>query len=403
MEEGGANMDDSARATMRKIGDYPGVSSAHLDMAKAYSSPLLLGPPICDEFINLVEHMFTGEEAEIARHIKPWRLKGAASIASATGRPLSEVREILHRLAHEKYVLISVGGGEKERFAIMPIVPGTFEHVLIRKSPDSVTPWHRRFAELFEALYSTGYVAEYNRKPTHSVRYLPVMEAVEAIPMALPSDRLEVILDDYRDFAVGVCQCRLTKNLLGEGCGRPLEVCLLMGDFVPRAVDEGRMRRIDKREALEIKMAAEKEGLITWMLNDRSSKSFRCSCSCCGCCCDALRQITEFNAPGFIAPPHFMPHIDSAACNACGKCARVCTLKAVIVTGEAEEKRVEQRLERCIGCGLCAVACPEKAVTMREVPDYREPAANVPAYLARYWRSFAMNGYKVWSSRRHGG
>jgi electron transport complex protein RnfB len=394
-------MDGSARASMRKIGDYPGVSRAHLEVAKSYSSPLLIGPPICDEFIALVQHMYTEEEAEVVRHIKPWRLKGVASIASATGRPLAEVKEVLRRLAHEKYILISVGRGDRERFAIMPIVPGTFEYVLVRKSPDSVTPWHRRFAELFEALYSTGYAVEYNSKPTHPVRYLPVAEAVEAIPMALPSERLEEIMDDYRDFAVGVCQCRLTKSMLGEGCGRSLEVCMLMGSFVPRVVNEGRMRRVDKREAVEIKKEAEKEGLITWMLNDRSSRSFRCSCSCCGCCCDALRQITEFNAPGFIAPPHYLPHIDLQACNACGKCAKACTLKAVVSSGKGDDRRIEQVLERCIGCGLCAVACPEKAVTMREVPGYREPAANVPAYLARYWYNYAVNGYKVWSSRRH--
>ncbi len=393
-------MDSSVRATTRKLGDYPGVSQAHLDVARSYSSPLLLGPPLCDEFIALVEHMYTEEEAEVVRHIKPWRLKSAASIASASGRPLSEVKEVLRRLAHEKYLLITVGKGEKEHFAILPIVPGTFEHVLIRKSPESVTPWHQRFAELFEALYSTGYVAEYNSRPTHSVRYLPVAEAVEAMPMAMPSERLEAIMDDYDDFAVGVCQCRLTKTLLGEGCGRPLEVCMVMGSFASRLASEGRARRVDRQEAVEIKKAAEKEGLITWMLNDRSSKSFRCSCSCCGCCCDALRQITEFNVPGFIAPPHYLPHIDREACNACGKCAKVCTLGAVEVTGEGDGKRVEQKTERCIGCGLCAVACPENAVTMREVPGYVEPPAHVPAYLARYGHNYLFNTYKVWSSRR---
>ncbi len=393
-------MDGDARVIMRKTGDYPGVPRAYLDVAKTYSSPLLLGPPICDEFMALIEHMFTEEEAEVVRHIKPWRLKGAASIASASGKPLHEVKEVLRRLSREKFILISVGEGERERFAILPIVPGTFEHVLVRKSMDSITPWHRRFAELFEGLFSTGYVAEYNRKPTHSVRYLPVMEAVEAIPMALPSDRLEDILDEYADFAVGICQCRLTKNLLGEGCGRPLETCLLMGDFVPRAVDGGRMRRIDRQEALDIKKDAEKQGLVTWMLNDRSSRSFRCSCSCCGCCCDALRQITEFNAPGFIAPPHYLPHIDDVACNACGKCAEVCTMKAVVVAGEKKGRKVEQILERCIGCGLCAVACPQKAVTMREVPEYREPPANMLTYMAHYWSSYVVNGYKVWASRR---
>jgi len=387
---------------VHKVGDYPGVSKAHLDMVKTYASPLLVGPPVSDELVALVEHMFTEEEAEIARHIKPWRPKTAASIAAADGRPLEEVKEILHRLAHEKYVLISFGEGDKERYIVLPILPGTFEHVLVRKSPDSATPWHKRFAELYEALYDTGFSTLYSSKPVNAVRYLPVGEAVKAIPMALPSDRLEDIMDHYRDFAIGVCQCRLSKQLVGEGCGKMLETCTVMGDFAPALVKEGRMRQASKRDVLEVKAAAEKEGLVTWMMNDESVKFFRCSCSCCGCCCGALRQISEFNAPGFIAPPHFMPRVELQACKYCGKCAEACPMKAMAVSGEGEAKQHIHRQERCIGCGLCVVACPNGALAMREVPDYREPPASFPAYLAKYGRNYVINGFKVWSERRRG-
>ncbi len=382
------------------VGDYPNLSRAYLRLAKAYSSPALLGPPLCDELVALVQHMFTEEEAEIACHLKPWRPRTAASLARDSGRPLQEVREVLRRLAHEKFVLFSIGKGEKERYGLLPIVPGTFEHVLVRKSPEEVTEWHRRFAELFEALFRTGFTAAYTRKPVHAVRYLPVQEAVEALPMALPSDRLEVIMDEYRDFAVGVCQCRLTKSILGEDCGRPLETCMVMGDFVPALVRDGRMRRVDREEALEIKREAEKAGLVTWMMNDRSAKYFRCSCSCCGCCCDALRQISEFNAPGFIAPPHYLPHLHASRCDGCGKCAKACTMGAISLVGEGERKVHRHIQERCIGCGLCVVACPRGALFLREVPAYRQPPANFLAYIARYGRNFAINSLREWLSRR---
>ena len=48
----------------------------------------------------------------------------------------------------------------------MPIMPGIFEMVLIGESPESMSPWHRRFAELFEALYETGYTMDYQRGQT---------------------------------------------------------------------------------------------------------------------------------------------------------------------------------------------------------------------------------------------
>ncbi|RJP33446.1 MAG: 4Fe-4S dicluster domain-containing protein [Actinobacteria bacterium] len=384
----------------RKIGDYAGVSRPHLDLVKSYSSPTLLGPPVCDELVALVEHMFTEEEAEIARFIKPWRPKSAASIAAAAGRPLPEVKEILRTLAHEKYVFISFGEGDRERFAMLPIIPGTFEHVLVRKSADSATPWHQGFAELFEALYLTRFTNVYSRKPVNAVRYLPVGEVVETLPMALPSERLEDILDPYREFAIGVCQCRLTKELIAQGCGRMLETCTVMGDFAPTLVKEGRMRQASRKDVLEVKAAAEREGLVTWMLNDRSAKFFRCSCSCCGCCCDALRQISEFNAPGFIAPPHFLPVIDLAACDLCGKCAKACTMKAMEVAGEGDAKSHVHKVERCIGCGVCVVTCPKGALSMRENKGYEEPPSGYAAYLAKYGRNFVANSFRVWAERR---
>jgi Transposase len=88
---------------MRDIGDYPGVSKAHMNLAKKYSSILLIGPPMCNELVSLVEHMFSEEEAEVARHLKPWRPMTAKKPAAATELPLREVEAILDVLAHCRY------------------------------------------------------------------------------------------------------------------------------------------------------------------------------------------------------------------------------------------------------------------------------------------------------------
>jgi hypothetical protein len=206
---------------MAASGGYPAVSRAHLDVAKTYSSPLLVGPPLCDELVALVEHMFTGEEADLVRHLRPWLPRSAASLARASGRTPAEAARLLRGLSHDKCVLFSYGRGEKERFVLMPLVPGAFESVLVRTSTESITPWHRRFAELHEALFSTGFTVKYFNRPVNPVRYLPVGEVVQALPMAYPSDRLEVILDRYSDFAVGLCQCRLSAQLAGGAAGEP--------------------------------------------------------------------------------------------------------------------------------------------------------------------------------------
>lgn len=366
------------------IGDYKGVSEAHLAVARHFSSPALLGPPMCDELLALVEHMFTEEEAEIVRFIPPLKIRTAGMLARSSGRRLEEVDKILYKLAYEKYVILAVEKAGRKFYSLMPLLPGTFEEVLLRTNPDSVTPWHKKFAELHERLYNTGYnVRYYNRddKALKAVRYLPVGESIEGNQMAYPSDRLEEVLEPYSDFSVGICQCRLSKELLGEGCGKKLEACLIMGPLAKSLVSQGRMRAVSRQEAIDIKREAESEGLITWMLNV-DTKIFNVSCSCCGCCCDALRSVTQFNTPGLIAPPHFMPDISFTSCRACMKCVNDCPMGALKMLENESGNRLSFDSKRCVGCGLCSLACKDGLIRMEAVENYSKPKG-VFGYLAQ--------------------
>lgn len=381
----------------------PEVAKAYLDVAKAYSSPLLVGPPICDELIALVQHMFTEEEAELVRHMKPMRPHTAAGLAKAAGKTLEEALEILRRIAHDRHLLAyyGKGNGEKERFMLMPIMPGAFEDVMLNLAGEIVTPWHARFAELCEALFDTGYMVDHVNRPVNPVRYLPVGEVVEALPNAYPSDKLEAILERYSEFAVGQCQCRLSRQLVGKGCGKSLETCTAMGSVVPFVVNSGRMKKASMQDVLDIKRAAEKEGMVTWMMNADSDKfTSNNTCSCCACCCEALRTVSEFSHPGFIAPPHFMPVTDDSRCKPCGDCAKACPMGAMVLMETGDKRWIEHRPERCIGCGLCVVACTQKAKSLREVPDYKEPLKNVLGYTSRFAFNTMRNAFHVFHSRR---
>jgi Pyruvate/2-oxoacid:ferredoxin oxidoreductase delta subunit len=368
---------------MYQAGEAPPIPGAFKELERSYSNPFFWGAPRGDALIALLRHMYTNEQAEVVRHLKPWIPRRAAWLARKSRMPIESVNAVLHELAHEKY-----------------LVPGTFESVLIRKSTDSVTPWHKRFAELYEELVDCGYVAEFTKRPIDAVRYLPVGEVIRDEPAAWPSDHLEVILDRYKDFAIGVCQCRLSKQLTDEGCGRMLETCTLMGSVAPMLVEQGRMKQASRQDVLDVKAAAEKEGLVTWMMNEESGKYANASCSCCGCCCGALRTVTQFNSPGFISKPHFMPHNDAATCTACGKCEAACPMKAFVVFGEGKQRSVLHKPERCIGCGLCAVACPKKSLVMKPVPDYQKPPAGWSSYLLRYSPNYFRNALRIRASRR---
>ena len=340
-----------------------------------------MGPPVCDELVALVEHLFTEEEAGVVRHLGLFSGRTAAELARAEHRPLDQIEPILDRLSQQKRIIARSGGkkvsgtfcrngpegashkqvpvpffppGGDYRYRLLPIVPGIFEMMLISHTPESLTDWHRRFIELFEALYETGYSLDYKDHPAPAVRYLPVGKTIDAHPMALPSDKLEVVFDQFEVFGIGQCQCRMAMQVIGQGCGKPLGNCTVMGQWAEQGIAEGVLRQVSKKEALEIKREAESHGMVNWMMNVRSTRG-QCSCSCCGCCCHAMRGVNEFNAPGFIAPPHFLPRLDASKCTYCGKCAQGCPMGAIVV--DTQQKTQRHLGERCIGCGLCVLAC----------------------------------------------
>ena len=170
----------------RQVQDYPGVAAAHLEAARRLSSPLLMGPPICDELLAFVQHTFTEEEAAVVSVLRPLRGRTAAEIAGKLRRPPEDVQVLLDQLALQKRAISCNGPDEKRQYRLIPIMPGIFEMVLIGQSPETLNDWHRRFAELFEALFETGYTLDYQDRPAPLFRFLPVGRVAGSHPMAVP-------------------------------------------------------------------------------------------------------------------------------------------------------------------------------------------------------------------------
>jgi Pyruvate/2-oxoacid:ferredoxin oxidoreductase delta subunit len=380
-----------------KLCDFPGVPEGHLQVARKLSSPLLMGPPICEELVAFVRHLFTEEEADLVRHLSGLRGKSVKDIARAVHRPVQEVRPILDRLAIEKRAIGSSGPDNARKYRLIPILPGIFEMVLIGVPAGAVPDWHRRFAELFEALYQTGYPLEYMTRRSRVVRFLPVGKSIESHPMALPSDRMEVIVEQFTVFGVGQCQCRIAAQVAGRGCGKALGNCISMGEIAVRGIHQGWLKPLGRKDVLEIKAEAEAQGMVNWMFNVASTKAQH-SCSCCGCCCKAMQLVNQFNAPGVMAPPHFRPRFDLGKCLFCGKCARRCPMGSLTVNTQAHT--LSQKVERCIGCGLCVLACEKaRAIQMEPVPDHEMPYSSFYSLLLRTTPAKLWTAWNVWKTR----
>jgi formate hydrogenlyase subunit 6/NADH:ubiquinone oxidoreductase subunit I len=65
-------------------------------------------------------------------------------------------------------------------------------------------------------------------------------------------------------------------------------------------------------------------------------------------------------------PPDYRgkPVLDPELCTGCAACAMACPSRTIVVTDEAEHRRIDFQLARCIFCGTCQDVCPEDAVTL---------------------------------------
>lgn len=368
---------------------------SHFRIMKHFSSPLLLGPAPSEKLLALVLHLFSEEEAELAQHLEPLRPRTAERIAELSGRSRTETERMMNFLSLQKRVILSYGNPRK--YTLLPVIPGTFEMALMTPDLGSRNEWHRQFAALFEEIWDEGYIADYTKRVIPGIRYLPLPGTIVPSSLAWPTEQLEAILDRYSDFAVGNCQCRLAMELVGKGCGRPLENCVVMGPNAGKFIDRGLMRHSDAQEILALKRQAEETGCVTWINNDVGGvPRGNSSCSCCGCCCHAMRSITQFNAPGLISPPRFIPEPVVSLCVSCGKCVRICPMGALSLNG----RKVSLDRARCIGCGLCVRSCSFKAFALKENPLPAKHTASLAGVFFDLVPGYLYNAFRVWMKRK---
>ena len=223
-----------------------------------------MGPPICDELMALVQHLLTEEEAGVVAAFGALSGSQAAELARAEHRPLEQIEPILDRLsqrnasspaAEEKGTGPICRNGphgastsRRYRYRLLPIMPGIFEMMLVGHTPESLTDWHRRFIELFEALYETGYcwiIRIIRCRVCATCRW---ERSIDAHPSALPSDKLEVVFDQFEVFGIGQCQCRMAMQVIGQGCGKPLGNCTVMGQWAEQGIEEGVLRQVSEKK-----------------------------------------------------------------------------------------------------------------------------------------------------------
>jgi Pyruvate/2-oxoacid:ferredoxin oxidoreductase delta subunit len=379
-------------ARMQGFDSAKKVTGAHRRLMKHYSSVLLFGPPPGEALLELVAHMFTEDEADAAQHLAPLRPLTAKQVARRCGQSPERIKALLDNLAENKRVILWMG--KPRRYTILPLVPGTFEMAIVTPELARANSWHKRFAGLFEKVWDTGYITGYLGRAPAPLRYIPAQSNASRVQAAFPAEMIEELLAPYDVFGIAHCQCRVVTDLSGRGCGKPTENCVAIGPVAEPLLARGLMRRADRAEVIEAKRVAEEHGCVTWMMNGGNPREGNYSCSCCGCCCHALRTVTQFSAPGLFAPPRFMPRLDPAACVACGRCATACPMRAWSLEGGSPRHDAQ----RCIGCGLCVSACENDALDLIAVRK-EGPERDYGTLMLKMLPAYAAASFREWLRR----
>jgi len=307
--------------------------------------------------LRLLAKIFTPEEATLASVMRLTR-EPAADIAARAGVDPDEAYRTLKGMARKRLIRFKKDKGQLT-FGLMPFVVGLYEEQLPRMDQE--------LAALFEQYLQETLGGSIVRDEPAVHRVIPVGEAIPVELEVFPYERATELLENAKSWGVRDCVCRVQQRLIGKGCDRPVENCLVFAP-VEGAFDHSEVdRAITKEEALRILRETEEAGLVHTTGNYRDGHYY--ICNCCTCCCGILRSVAEFGVPLTTVRSDFHSVVDAELCIGCGDCLERCQFEALSVPDDV----CVVDYDRCVGCGLCATVCPTGAMHLERRPEGEVP------------------------------
>ena len=318
--------------------------------------------------LRLLAKIFTPGEATLASVMR-LTPEPAADIAAGVGMEPKAAYRTLKGMARKGLIRIKKGEGQIT-FGLMPFVVGIYEEQLPRIDEE--------LAGLFEEYYQETQAGITHDEPSLH-RVIPVEKAIPFEVEIFPHEQASELLEAAMAWGARDCICRVQQQLVGKGCNRPIENCLVFAPVEGVFDHSQTTRAISKEEALRILREAEEAGLVHSAANYRDQHYY--ICNCCTCCCGVMRGVAEFGVPTAIASSDFHAVVDEDGCIACGDCVESCQFGALFIPEYA--CMVDDT--RCVGCGLCTVACPTGSIQLERRPEDEAPPlpADIKEWMAQ--------------------
>lgn len=320
--------------------------------------------------LRILQKLFTPEEARLTvlLSMKP---EAVESIAERAGMSPEELAPKLEEMAR-KGLIFRLRKGPEARYMAAQFVIGIWEYHVNALDEELIALVNEYIPVFFEKSLALK---------TPQLRTIPLPRSITPEQSIMPYEEARRIVAEQDKIVVAPCICRKEHSMVGKGCDRPLETCLVFGSGAQYYEENGLGRPIGQEEAFNILEAAEKHSLV---LQPSNAQKVMNICLCCGCCCQILKNLKRLPNPADFVVGNFFARVRQEDCIGCETCVERCQMDAIsMVDGTA---RVTQK--RCIGCGVCVPTCPEEAIALEPKPEDKKKAP--PAHPFDLYKIMAM-------------
>lgn len=274
----------------------------------------------------------TDDEAEMLCHLKMRRPYTLDAAVKATHIPAVTLEPMLDRLSYTGLLEYNWENPTRTKQWVLPmLVPGSAEFLNMRMGQLAE---HPVFAKFFEQASKGPLSRATPMVPPGGagigMHVIPVERAIEHENHSVSIEHIKHWLDKYDGkYAASACSCRMSRQVMGEGCGDDYnDWCIAVGDMADYVVETDRGRYIDRDEVYEILQRAEDNGFVHQITNIDGENKIFAICNCNVNVCYALRTSQLFNTPN-LSRSAYVAHTDAKSCVACGRCVEVCPAGAV--------------------------------------------------------------------------
>lgn len=274
----------------------------------------------------------TDEMAEVALKMKVRRPMTLQQLVKATGRDAVSLEKLLYEMSVIGLLEYNWENPKHEKQYILPMfVPGSAEFTNMNKQQ---LEEHPELARFFENM---------SRLPLEKVtpmvppggagigmHVIPVEQAIEAENQSVDVEHISHWLKKYDGkYAASPCSCRMSREVLGEGCADdPEDWCIGVGDMADYLVETYKGHYVTYDEVIEILKRAEDNGFVHQITNIDGEDKIFAICNCNVNVCYALRTSQLFNTPN-MSRSAYVAKVKTENCVACGRCVEYCPAGAV--------------------------------------------------------------------------